>query len=223
MLALLPKDWLSLFIAAKGNKSTAKKVASLKPEDTAGLVVNYAGKKYINGDSELSKAAKIPKDIEIIEEEIGTTIDEEHYKQLMEESGGSPLFYFKNITQCKKFLKEKCGWNSKSLTQLKQFSGAKNITLFIQSTNHAIATIPDLADGICDKRNPYYNKKTAEKTALSILFDPDSMPGVAVRYLIQHNMIPDAAINSLKGSDYGRQLVQDNIDFLARSFRRECY
>ena len=36
-------------------------------------------------------------------------------------------------------------------------------------------------------------------------------------------MLPDARIRSLKGGDYGRQLLQDNIDFFARAYRRKGY
>ena len=36
-------------------------------------------------------------------------------------------------------------------------------------------------------------------------------------------MLPDAALNNLNGTEAGKVLAQENLDFLARSIRRDQY
>ena len=58
---------------------------------------------------------------------------------------------------------------------------------------------------------------------MELISAPDRLQDDMVRYLIANNMLPDAALNHLKGPEAGRKLAQDNLDFLARSIRRDQY
>ena len=40
---------------------------------------------------------------------------------------------------------------------------------------------------------------------------------------IANNLMPDFALNSTEGYPRGRQLAQDDLDFLARTLRRQEY
>ena len=40
-----------------------------------------------------------------------------------------------------------------------------------------------------------------------------------LHYLIEHKLLPDVCINSMKGMERGKQLVQENMDFIARFMR----
>ena len=45
-------------------------------------------------------------------------------------------------------------------------------------------------------------------------------PGM-LRYLMAHNCLPDAMFNDIRGREHGRQLVQENMEFIARCMRRD--
>ena len=80
---------------------------------------------------------------------------------------------------------------------------------------------PDAALNIKDERNPYYKAVVDAETSMDLISAPDRLP--MVRYLIAHNMLPDVALNHLNGAEAGRELAQKNLDFLARSIRRDQY
>lgn len=265
MLALLPKDWLALFVGEVGDKQTAQKIADIETTDyidvilkkaydknsisfvdldnrpiviergrsydiadkdlqtgegAIGSYVKYDGKWYLNGNQSWGNANKAFKNFQK-EKQSQQGIDKAHYDHLMELSGGSPIFYVKNYTQLRKFFKELVGWEK--LGALKTYNEEKNFAIYVPAVDHPVLVIPDIAIFIKDARNPYYDAEEAKYMALSIICDGSQAPGEIVRYLISHQMLPDARIKSLKGSDYGRQLLQDNIDFFARAYRRKDY
>ena len=95
--------------------------------------------------------------------------------------------------------------------------------MFALGPGEPLAFVVGGAQCICDPRNPYYDRKNARNDALGVVVDGRQTPGVVARYLIAHGMLPDAGINSARGDEYGRRLLQDNIDFFARAYRREDY
>ncbi|MDD6892276.1 MAG: DUF3843 family protein [Bacteroidales bacterium] len=100
--------------------------------------------------------------------------------------------------------------------------GVKNIMLFIPHLAEGkLCTIMDCAEYICHPDNPMYDKEKAKTHFL--LADLDRVPGEFIRYAIAHRLMPDFALNSNRGYARGRQLAQDNLDFLARTLRRQEY
>jgi hypothetical protein len=186
-----------------------------------GSYAKYDGKWYLNGCHAVYPKTSHKEDKP--EEPSLQGIDKEHYDRLMEMSGGSPLFYFKSIRQLRKFLKEQAGWSNISLRAFKNYQGEQNFALYIPGVNKPIAVIPQIAISIKDSRNPCYNANNNANMGLSVVVNDEVAPGEVARYLIAHHMLPDAHLNSLKGKEHGRQLLQDNIDFFARAYRRESY
>ena len=81
---------------------------------------------------------------------------------------------------------------------------------------------PGAAESICDPRNPYYDKQQAAERAL-LLVVQNAVPGEMLRYLIANSMLPDASLKSTVSAEHGRQLMQQNMDFFARTLRRDDY
>jgi hypothetical protein len=81
---------------------------------------------------------------------------------------------------------------------------------------------PGVAECICDAKNPYYDKKEAAEKALALVVQAQ-VPGEMLHHLIANNMIPDACLKSTVTAEHGRQLLQQNIDFMARALRRDDY
>ena len=40
-------------------------------------------------------------------------------------------------------------------------------------------------------------------------------------YMFEHNLLPDAMFNDIRGRKHGRQLMQENLEFMARCMRRD--
>ena len=95
----------------------------------------------------------------------------------------------------------------------------KNVVLYLSPTRHIFAMAPGAAECICDPRNPYYDKQKASERALLLVVQND-VPGEMLHYLIANNMLPDACMKSTISAEHGRQLMQQNIDFFARTLRR---
>lgn len=266
MLALLPKDWLSLFVGAVGSKRVADRIAGVEvtgmvevlrktgfDKDTVSLVdtdgrqivlrrddcrgmsdkdlergegaigcyAKYDGHWYLNGNHAWGKLGAVFDETRRIRQS-DKGLSEREYSHLMELTGRSPLFYFKDIGQVVKFLKEEMG-GSRIVNAPEGRPDATNIAMFALGPGEPLAFVVGGAQCICDPRNPYYDRKNARNDALGVVVDGRQTPGVVARYLIAHGMLPDAGINSARGDEYGRRLLQDNIDFFARAYRREDY
>lgn len=266
MLALLPKDWLALFVDSVGSKQVAERIAGLEVTDMAevlrktgfdkdtvslvdadgrqivlrrddcrgmsdknleegdgaiGCYAKYDGQWYLNGNHAWGKLGAAFDEVRRIRHS-GNGLSERDYSHLMELSGGSPLFYFKDMDQVEKFIKEEMGW-SKKVEGVEGKPSASDIAMFALGPGDSLGFVVGGAQCICDPRNPYYDKKNAKANALGLVVDGGQAPSVVVRYLIGHGMLPDAGINSVKGEEYGHRLLQDNIDFFARAYRREDY
>lgn len=81
---------------------------------------------------------------------------------------------------------------------------------------------PNIAKFICDAQNPYYNDK-AQLMPLWTFFIFEA-PQSLLRYLFEHNMLPNICFPYLEGdATLAHQLVAENWDFLARFLKGNDY
>lgn len=71
------------------------------------------------------------------------------------------------------------------------------------------------------KRNPFYDKKSAEDDGLAVLGGHAGLGYEAVRSAIGEGMLTDVFINAKQGKRVGRKIVQDNICFWADFFHSD--
>ena len=130
------------------------------------------------------------------------------------------IFFFETTDAYHRFLEEELKMPKGSKAPLPEKT--KNIILYIPSIEEGkLCTIMDCAEYIKHKDNPMYDREKA-KTNFFIA-NIDQVPGEFVRYIISNNIMPDFALNSNQGYARGRQLAQGNLDFLARTLRRQDY
>lgn len=141
----------------------------------------------------------------------------------MQLSGGSPLFYFKSKDELLDFEEKELKMPREELKKRKLPAAIKNIVLFVPDEHASFGYLFNSAECICDPRNPFYNREVAKKDALSIITNVEGVAGEFVRYAVAHNLLPDTAINSMQGEERGLELTQQNLDFLARTLRRQEY
>ena len=142
-----------------------------------------------------------------------------------------PLYFFNDADSLRKFVTKE---THLPLTERQQLpKDVKNLIMFIPGSvqsNDDLKTggigkrrdfciIFDIAEYVKSPDNPMYNREKAKNYFL--IADIENVPGEFVRYAISHNLFPDFAINSAKGYRHARCLTQDNLDFLARTLRRQ--
>lgn len=147
---------------------------------------------------------------------------EDHFKKIMKQTGGSPLVYLRDGEEVRRFLMDGIGF-PKHLIQPSKLDDETEI----------VAWVPDCDDGpffsfgctsaICDPRNPFYVKDEIGADSLELIVNPEVSEDTMARFLIEHNLLPDAAFDSRFGKERGKQLAQENLDFIARSYRRSFY
>lgn len=145
-----------------------------------------------------------------------------NYEAMIKKSGGSPLFYLRDGKAAQRFLIEEVGI-PKNLMHSSGLEDKEYIAAWVPSPDEDIFFAPNAALFIKDERNPFYKATADGETSIDLISAPNRLQDDMVRYLIAHNMLPDAALNHLKGPEAGRKLAQDNLDFLARSIRRDQY
>ena len=130
------------------------------------------------------------------------------------------IFFFETTDAYQRFLEEELKMPKGSKAPLPEKT--KNIILYIPSIEEGkLCTIMDCAEYIKHKNNPMYDKEKSKSCFL--ISDIEQVPGEFIHYAIANNLMPDFAPNSNQGYARGRQLAQDNLDFLARTLRRQDY
>ena len=195
----------------------------LKSPDTEGCVGSYAwynGEWYLNGMNtwcdilRLIPEYKKERDIER-NANFGDLASDTHSAL-----HNRQLFFFSTPEAYEAFYRNELKMPKGSKAPLPR--GVKNIILFIPNISEGkLCTIMDCAEYICHPDNSMYNKEKAKTHFL--ISDLDHVPGEFIRYAVANNLMPAFALTSNRGYARGRQLAQDNLDFLARTLRRQDY
>ncbi len=185
-----------------------------------GTFVRYRDKWYPNADSTWSSEG-----LDIFEslkkEEEGRKDGNigPKYDQLLEQSGGNPFFYFANRQELVAFLTERLGAPADSVADLEIPTG-KDFALGLMGSGKPFAIMLKGATCLCDKRNPFYDKAKAKGLAAQVAM---YMPAPLLKYAMDHDMLPDASVMSIRGEEHGRKIFQENYDFLVRAIMRDKY
>lgn len=143
------------------------------------------------------------------------------YDKILAVNAGSPLLYFKNYEEMMAWLSEHLGFSS-DFEPADEMKNGENLIAWA-TPDADLKIISDVAVCVKDERNPCYNSQKAGEEALNILADSKQTPSGMLRYLLEHHMLPDARVNSTKGAEHGKKLLQENLDFVARFTRGEKY
>lgn len=145
-----------------------------------------------------------------------------NFDKLMKQTNGNPLVYLRDGEDVHRFLMDVIGV-PKHLMQPSKLDDEKEIVAWVPTCDEGPFFSYGSTSAICDPRNPFYVKDEEGRDSLDLIIDYDISEDTMARYLIEHGFLPDAAFSPIKGKERGRQLVQENMDFIARSFRRSFY
>lgn len=201
-------------IGIKGKKDTSPYVM--------GEFVCYKDVWYNNGLTSWLKEDVSLSEAEMTDLNMGEQDENQIIERLVKKNGGSRLFYFKDFDALNEFNKKELGKEIRPGERLSISHDQLHSTwtVFVPEKGSQFYNSVDMAPCIRDPRNPFYNEKRAQEEAFGMALN---LPVEMLRYLIEHRYLPDARLNSIYGEERGRQLLQDNFDFLARAKYRADY
>ncbi|MGM9714165.1 MAG: DUF3843 family protein, partial [Prevotella sp.] len=183
---------------------------------------SFRGEWYVNGLSTFIKMGEEQYDAHCERENENYSYYNEYQDQfddLIERNGGRRLFFFKNMNEVCAWLRTEAGMENVPDDSLLSSSVIMPTMVFINPNGHL--TLSNSAECVKSPDNPFYDKSAAENDGILLCLKPEICNPDLVLYLIEHNLVPDAMLNDIRGIDHGRVLMQENLDFLARCMRRD--
>ena len=187
-------------------------------------LVRFNGKYYQCGIMAQNQKSNIKQDLIEDEKRKSRLTEKGSHALFLKASDGKPVVFCKDANEMLQFYR-------KMNIPLTQDSIAEFRRLFADSTNGIalvgdlygeISIIPELAYCIKSDDNPFYDQKKAVQHAHALLLDPNAISYGAACALIDHNLLPDAHLNSLKGEEYGRQFLHNNAQFITDYLFSKC-
>ena len=131
---------------------------------------------------------------------------------------GERLYFFRNGKEYVKWWKGELGMHDSDLFDEVKKS-EKTIVTFFEYNGQSTSCIN--SECIKHPDNPTYDKSQAEENALNYIGNPDACSPDMLLYMLEHNLLPDAMFNDIKGRQHGQKLMQENLEFMARCMRRD--
>lgn len=138
------------------------------------------------------------------------------YESILKVNDNSPIAYFKNQKEMQKWIST----NLPILNDTKNLGINKNdnIVLFA-SPNESLKFITQAGLYIKDPKNPYFDASHAMLNGSFLLTNADIFPSIMYRYLLEHDMLPEMVLESHPDEKRAKEMMQNNVDFIARYFR----
>ena len=140
------------------------------------------------------------------------------YDWLIDKHHGERLYFFRNAKEYLKWVKDEMG-----MKDTEMMSGIENrkepMACFFEYNGQTTCCFD--AENIKHPDNPSYDKSYAEENSLTFIGGTESCSPDMLLYMLEHNLLPDAMFNDIKGRQHGRKLMQENLEFMARCMRRD--
>ncbi len=145
-------------------------------------------------------------------------------EMILERIDGQQIVYFANREQLKDFLEEKIRFPRHMLSFLDEQKGDLP-TLFIDKDEpkDCLQFFFGFSPCIADPQNPFYDKDEAQKDVADLLWNSESVTTHAVKYLLEHDYLPDIYNDNVLSRYSTRDEKTHDIDFLLRCYRRKDY
>ena len=140
------------------------------------------------------------------------------YDDYINEHHGRRLYFFRNVDMYLSWLQNDLGLKNIDWQTVPTEKRNEPLVAFMEDNGQI--TISQTAKLICHPDNPYYDRAFAADNSLLVVAHDLCSPGMLL-YLIEHNLLPDAMLNDIRGREHGRHLMQENLEFLVRCMRRD--
>lgn len=140
------------------------------------------------------------------------------YDKFIKKHHGERLYFFRNAKEYLKWMKDEM--EIKDTEMLYELESRKEPMACFFENNGQTTCYMD-AECIKHPDNPCYDKSYAEENSLAFIGKTSSCSPDMLLYMFEHNLLPDAMFNDIRGRKHGRQLMQENLEFVARCMRRD--
>ena len=144
---------------------------------------------------------------------------EHQYDDIIKANHGNRLFFFKDSEAYLQWLKTDLMLKNVDDTDTSILPKGQSMIAFIEPNGDM--SLNTYAKYIKHPDNKFYDQLEAREGGLQAFIDPDSCTPALAKYLLENNLVPDAMLNDARGMQYGRRIMQENIEFLARCIRRD--
>ena len=135
------------------------------------------------------------------------------YKSVMQ---GKDILFFSTYEKLRSFINEAAG-QGPDFDSVKEFP--RNTTyMVLLHPSKGLSIVAGLNHCIFIEGNTFYDPERAAIDSLAFYVSPDACPYETACCLQDKGLLPNAAINSLKGTDYGRAFLHDNGRFITDYF-----
>ena len=185
-------------------------------------LVKFNGKYFISGMMTELRGVGNAKINDAIEEmRIQRALEsqqKDNYPVFLAASGGEPAVILRDRDAVKKFFVEKLKFtNADEFDMPPIVSNAKCYAIYGDPIN-GLCISPNNGQCLAIPGNKFYKKDAAKKDGISFYVNNGTVPYRVACMLHDKGLIPDAAINSLKGYEYGRDFLHRNGDFFLDYF-----
>ena len=138
-------------------------------------------------------------------------------ERCLQYSQGNPLLYFATYEELRVFLVGTLEWEDHPDGILADLKAEKDFVVYANTKGMLLA--PGVAACFRDSHNPAYDAQTATAEGYELFCLPGRCPFDLLKYGMQNNLLCDVALPF----DRGREILQQNWDFIARYFLGEYY
>lgn len=187
-------------------------------------LLRFNGKFYQCGIMAQNKLSDIPSEVLEEEKQESRLTEKGSHALFLKASEGKPVVFCKDVNEMLQFYRKmNIPLTQDSIAQFQRlFADRTNGIALVGDMYGGISIIPELAYCIKSDDNPFYDQKKATQDAHALLLDSNAISYGAACALIDHNLLPDARLNSLKGEEYGRQFLHNNAQFITDYLFSKC-
>lgn len=187
-----------------------------------GQFVFFDGEWHLNG---ILSSHDLKDSFEKLKKETETEETKVDTKKLLEATGGKRILYYKDVSEMIADLQEKKIIAEGQTPPFADDPNCKMPLFFIdeasmQDNNMFFGF--NIEQDIKDPSNPYYDKNDAEKNAVNLLWE-DALPATLVDYLIDNDLLPDAADSKMFIQGSTPDDIRSDMHFMVRYTRRSNY
>ncbi len=139
------------------------------------------------------------------------------YDDFIRNHNGERLYFFANVKELTEWQHSELGLDTSEINFPLPDEDQPQAVFF---EDNGQMTLTPQARSIKHPANPAYDRAYAEENALIFVTTESCSPGMLL-YMLEHQLLPDAMVNDIRGRDHARSLTQENIEFIARCMRRD--
>ena len=140
--------------------------------------------------------------------------------RFLEASKGASMLFFKDMDETRRYLEKTMHLGADILRSEDMGDDMKGCVTLMCDDERGLMLMGGMTRCIAAPDNPYYDKTFAEKNAINLFVNNDVVSYGMACDLIDKGYLPDAVMNSVEGTDYGRAFLQQHGQFFLDYFHQ---